>query len=508
MALTSNQYASLKRTYSAILSGNRYAPNPRVSEPTLLSFMAQLFTTASSSSALSTPQTNALNTIFRSQLSDSSFGIPSAPSVTNLGDFFTQLSTDASGAAALPPLQYAVMFGILRAALSDDIGALASVLPESVIYSYFLMYAGTLRSVATRSRVSGVLAGPSTWMCRSFHFSRDDISQLQVVFGNWYVGNAGDTGTGGTLTVTASVEYPAGTFNQLKFGGSATAVVPDLTTLTSDPLTLSTPVPNGTKFFVRFFLIGAAGVPYYGGNTQYVAGGDAFVFNGTDQTMSGTVTDSGNGVGFFPYAIVAISSKRVIALMGDSRVVGAGDQTLDATGDMGCFERPLAPTYATLNLSRAGGFTGDWLAGAAPKRLALAQAYATDAVCNYGINDLVSLGSSPATLEANLVAIRATLPTLRYFQGTIVVDAASTDNWATLANQTPVAANANRVIVNNWIRPNTGGFTGVIELADVAESSRDSGKWKVDGTPFKYTSDGTGIHESTFTNKQYVIVLP
>jgi lysophospholipase L1-like esterase len=140
VTLTSAQYLVFKGVFRALLSGNRYAPNPTVSESTLFSFVMVLFSIAASQNALSESKSNALDTIFRSQLSDSNFGVPAAPTSDQLNDLFVQLQIDASGSVALPNTQYLELFGLLLANLSDYIAAYPQVLPEADVYSYFSQF--------------------------------------------------------------------------------------------------------------------------------------------------------------------------------------------------------------------------------------------------------------------------------------------------------------------------------------------------------------------------------
>lgn len=59
---------------------------------------------------------------------------------------------------------------------------------------------------------------------------------------------------------------------------------------------------------------------------------------------------------------------------------------------------------------------------------------------------------------------------------------------------------------NTDVRANSLGYTGSFDCAAVSESSLNSGKWKVDGTTFKYTTDGT--HHSPFCYGLYSFALP
>src|ERR1039458_1619381 len=89
--------------------------------------------------------------------------------------------------------------------------------------------------VASRTRMlsSTPSVGNHQINFRSAHFAAETLSTIRIVSSNFY--NAGgfggnpiaDTGRGAATTITASVEYPAGTFTQIKFSGSATGSIPD-----------------------------------------------------------------------------------------------------------------------------------------------------------------------------------------------------------------------------------------------------------------------------------------
>jgi hypothetical protein len=105
---------------------------------------------------------------------------------------------------------------------------------------------------------------------------------------------------------------------------------------------------------------------------------------------------------------------------------------------------------------------------------------------------------------------------VKYYTATIPPPTSSTDNWATVANQTLNPNNTIRVNYNNWMRDgfpiaystllaaavgSTGAniirignprhpISGYFEIADTVESGRDSGKWISNGTAFYYTGDG------------------
>ena len=65
-------------------------------------------------------------------------------------------------------------------------------------------------------------------MTRSPHYSRTDITSLQIVIPNWYVNPSSthaEIGSGADATVTASIEYPENTFTQILFSGTAATVL-------------------------------------------------------------------------------------------------------------------------------------------------------------------------------------------------------------------------------------------------------------------------------------------
>ena len=496
MALTSGQYLALKSVFRALLSGNRYAPNPSVSEATLFSFVSTLLSNASGKPALSTFKSDALNTIFRSQISSSMFGVPAAPTVGNLSDLFTQLNTDASGSAALPSPQYSELFGLLRAALSDDTAAYPQVLPEADVLSYFAPFAGTLRFIATRtSAAGGNSTGTTSLMSRFGTFARDNITSLKLAWSNWINNGTNPGMAANVMSIAASIEYPAGTFTQVTFSSATTGVAPALTTLYSD--TIPVVIPNGAQFWVRTWQTGTLGVVFSVTTPDRTGLGEASSFPGSNQTMSGSVTDNANQI-CMPCAIIGTSAKPAAFIIGDSRQAGNGDSFSSASGGFGQMGYGLN-NYAWSVIGVAGQTAAQYLSVAGALQADLAQ-WATDIVCPYGINDITA-GTSAATLQTTQGSIRALYPTKKFHVTTLDCVSTSTDAWATLVNQTTEAHNAARVTYNTAVRLNSLGFDPAFDCAAVSESSLNSGLWQVDGTANKYTVDGT--HPSPFLYALY-----
>ncbi len=87
----------------------------------------------------------------------------------------------------------------------------------------------------------------------------------------------------------------------------------------------------------------------------------------------------------------------------------------------------------------------------------------------------------------------------------------STDSWATTGNQTVVNGETPRLQFNAWARDTThwaaDGITGIFDIADVCESTRNSGKWAVSGgvnalgTSIAQVMTDDGIHPLGYGNQ-------
>lgn len=365
-----------------------------------------------------------------------------------------------------------------------------------------------LGQVATKSRIpNSNSTANKQLMSRSHHIARDTITSLQIGLPAWQWGSAftttTETAAGGNITYTASIEYPAGTFTQVKFGGSASGVATDNTTLLSDAVSVS--IPNGAAFWVRTFGTAISSIVYNGSHPSTpispqcdVSNGEAMTFAASgivDQTMGGTVvaTVAGSqGPMLSPVFIVGMTKKPSVLLLGDSRVFGAGD-IYTSSGDLGEEARSIGPYLGYINAGCFGDDTGSYIAGHT-NRAALAT-YCSHIFIELGINDL-PIPRTAATVLANHQTIIGLFPGKIIYQQTLPPRTTSTDSFATTGNQTLPSYQAQIVAFNTAIRSGQPGVTGFFEIADTVESARNSGLWKVDGTAFKYTVDG--IHESPF----------
>ena len=347
---------------------------------------------------------------------------------------------------------------------------------------------------ATQNNGSGL----SQFMMRSFHFARTAIpaNTALPVMANAYVTTTNVETSAGTGTYRLSIEYPAGTIagNCVFSGGSTTATVTGATLVIPSSCPHAA-IPNGAMFWVRAYVTNPSGilytlpanVNYY--NTAYEQ--YAFAASGlADQTAGGTVTNTASGYGLHPAAILGQTSAPSICIVGDSREHGVAQAITDITGDTGTTAKLLGPVFAYTKLAMVSTSASTFLANDA-LRLQIGQ-YCTHVVDNYGVNDAAA-GQTIAQIIANRTAIAAAFGKPTY--GTTVQSkTSSTDNWATLANQTVVNGLST---LSAAILAGVPGEVGEIDVAGALDPTA-SNKFPVSpnvfattGTAYYGTPDGT-----------------
>ncbi len=229
--------------------------------------------------------------------------------------------------------------------------------------------------------------------------------------------------------------------------------------------------------------------------------GDALNLGGADQTMGGTVVGNANGI-ITPCAILGMTTKRSVVILGDSRQAGYRDDFQAANGGWGEFGTAFAGQYGYTNLGLSGHTAAQYV-NAHALRDELVQ-YASDVVNAYGVNDIFVNHSTAAQLKALNATIAGYYPTKRVYRATLDPETSSTNNFIDLLNQTlrNGSDEAQRLLYNADVRNDAAYF----DCAGVSESSLNSGKWRIDGTANKYTSDG--IHPSPTLYRLYSFSLP
>lgn len=368
--------------------------------------------------------------------------------------------------------------------------AIASILARMGGASGLSPYLG---QVATRSFVPNVkTGGTNAVMSRTAHTAVQAITSLQIKLPGWAVIGDWDTATASATTYTASVEYPAGTFTQIKWAGAASVVAPaGGDSGLSDAASVS--IPAGAVFWIRN-LANTAGnsggglpVTQASVSTRWTAQGEASVLSSTtttDLTMSGTVTHGGTDAFIYPLCIVATTSAPTFLAVGDSRTIGSG-MSPDINGAQGQITPSFGASYAYINC----GVGGSQLANANrgfEQRKKLAQ-YVSHVVLGYGINDIRTAGGNrtAAQVQSDITTFGKLMAGKPLILATVAPETTSTDSWATTANQTPTANGAALATLNTWIRTQPAPYGMVLDIDAQQGDGSSPEKWKAG-----YTADG------------------
>lgn len=335
---------------------------------------------------------------------------------------------------------------------------------------------------------------------RRAHFARDNILCPVLRFPNYCVDSSAggqtwaEKGTGSTTALTAAIEYPSGVFTQVTFGGGASVVMADLSTTDSDPVPIF--IPNGAQFWVRTFLQNGVSLPNAGSLGMSTVPGipsigdfcDTATSGLTDNTMGGGYTSSTNTQAYGPCGIFAWTEKPSILVFGDSLTFGEND-TGDSSGDLGETCRAIGSKYAYMSYGIRGDDCTHWWQHSTLRRAAIP--YCSHIVFQLGVNDFIH-GRSAAQCSADTTSSLALITGLKpTYLTTLLPSASSTDNYATLVNQTAVSWNPGRVTENDRRRQVPPGVISVFDIASIIESSLDSGLIKAG---VGYFTNSSSIH--------------
>lgn len=327
--------------------------------------------------------------------------------------------------------------------------------------------------------------------------TEDFTTAPRPVFANWYVAPATliETALPGTLTISASIEYPAGVPTQCKWGGATTNVAASGdNTLAPDAGTalVGGTIPRGAIYWINVHATQSAGLSFSSDNSLDIPNGGAWDFAAaglSDLTMTplSLVNKPANTNSFGPVAILYSTLNPTVAAFGNSKDKGFAD-TWNGANARGQICRSF--TGNLIGNANYGIPSDKWsiVVGGYAKRFALA-AYHSDVIFGDSINDF-SAGDSAATVKANLqtlwTAVAAANPNARIWQATCTPKASGT--FVTLGGQTVDANNAARVTFNTDLRGAVpAGLSGIFDPCSAIESSLNSGKWQIPS----YTADGT-----------------
>ena len=364
------------------------------------------------------------------------------------------------------------------------------MMPQRQILRGAKPYVGQL---GTRSRIpTQTYAGSLAYSHRYYEYARDNITFLRIAHAQWD-GQSNERAAGASVTWTASIEFPiGGPRYQFKFNGASSIVCPDGFTTWSDWLAVRIPVTS--KYRVHQFFSGTR-FPYNDGSLEDalyndVANGDATDYSGADLTMSGTYTDGGTNSPSYAAALIGPTMRPTIGAVGDSRVMGFGDDVVANVGGMGEIMRAIGPNFGGLNCAISADTIANWtnLANTAKRRELLK--FCSHIICELGASDVLNFGASAATVLANQLIVRDSFRPKPFFQTTLMPK--STGTFTSAAGQTTDAVNSVIVAANANIRSG-GYFTGIADSAALIEDTPGNGKFKSTGGIAR-TDDGTHLN--------------
>ena len=331
------------------------------------------------------------------------------------------------------------------------------------------------------------------------HTATEGLTKIKVIHPNWSVQGSSDTGSGGTLTLSATIDYKntAGVqvLTPITYSGSTSTVIANGDN--SNPDWMAVDIPKGRTFRIRYHGVWSAGlcgtgsnyVPIYASGTLLEGQNNTNGSDVTNQLALASPTYGGGGIVFRPVAILGNTNRATILICGDSIAVGTKDAE-DYTLKCGMLERSIP--FGVINIARGGELAQIVTAfpAAISKRVALAQ-YCTHVIVNYGTNDLAS-----AFTAAQVKGFLDTFYTQNFIGKSYIVCTIlpkTTGTWDTTAAQTVTAYDAQLLALNDLIL--TGSITGqsgVIDLHEIYSDTYAGNKWKVYGTTLTaLTSDGT-----------------
>lgn len=369
----------------------------------------------------------------------------------------------------------------------------------------------SVRQVGNRCFLPGNYSATLTMMARTWQMSYVPLTAIKIAIPNWYVDTAtgGEIGFGGTLTATASVEYPAGTFTRITFNnGGNSGTTATLTTLFSDLTPLGFTIPAFAKFRIAIYMSNPTGLANHNYAFACDRGrGDEFAYNGSDQTMTSTVQGSGTTSSYYPAAVMGLSDRNVWCCIGDSLTAGINETITDPSGGRGFAGRALIKVGPHLNYGVPGDYAQWFVAGHARRVELIQQAGVTSMLNLYGSNDIYN-GRTSAQLLADKATIRGYFPGINVFDCTVTPRTTSTDSWKTAANQTisNTTTNTQRTTFNNAVRAGVSGSPGYVDIADRVETSttnefgpvQDGGVFIANMLQKADASSPDGVHLGTY----------
>lgn len=378
-----------------------------------------------------------------------------------------------------------------------------------------------LRSAATQNRLA---IGQQTQALTDRHYFNvpkqipADYASLAINLNNFYRTSAVETDISGSVTYSSIYVYnDAGTIGfPLYFNGSRSVTLTggenDVLSDIVLPADVGQSVFATGKWWIKGIVEFTAGnsIPYHRtlaadvANTQYgfylasattpstTDAAGVFTFSGTAPT---TKTQGYNPIILGTPVVDALS----YICIGDSIADYNADAAANIHGD-GFFQRAMGTlNVASINAAMNGSATELFCVGTKWRQYVK---YCNRAVDEIGTNDISTGGAANVAYISQKIKylwrVLKAFGAQKVLRTKLLVRTTSTDSWATTANQTVVAgwtAGGNSETLSAIF--DTSQSAGLIEKVSNQTSVRDgvtAQKWAVDGTAFKYTTDG--LHPS------------
>lgn len=340
-----------------------------------------------------------------------------------------------------------------------------------------------------------------------FKTGRYPVLAAQALIGNWGVSN-GDQNGPNNITVEAALETTAPAVSRVTFGGANSKLLAPGDTVLSDSMG---DLAANTLYEWREGILVNLGDTYYIG-TPNDSDGPQFSNSMTSQILAtGALSTPTNGsqLNFYGSDFLALigqlpAGAESVVFMGDSIMFGIAEN-LDANYNLGFLQKGLGDVYGGMvpssNFGRAFETLADFASSTGATHRIPTANYFNKAVCNFGTNDIPG-GASLSTMQAQYLSSWAELRAKTGYvaQVTLLPRTTSTDNWATLGNQTPVTGYGTGEIrdqLNTWFATQVGvTIDAVIDAAAYFQDPSDHTAWLTNGTANATTSDG--LHPSDF----------
>jgi hypothetical protein len=310
--------------------------------------------------------------------------------------------------------------------------------------------------------------------------STEALTSVKLVLANFSPSvSVTDTGSGAASTVTASIEYPAGTFTQVKFSAATSVSIADGNIAFSDYTTVS--IPANTTFWVRQFVTNANGVCYFSGQNSFFSEATNAAPSGlSDQTMSGTITNS-LAVGVPPLAVLGMTINPSVVIEGDSIGFGTNDiedssSTITGYNGKRGLITPSLGAIPFLNLSWPSKIAQFYTARSPARQQVLSKG--SHLITQPVINDLDVNSRTPAQVVGDIQTIWSFARAgQKIFQMTCMPHASDPGTpaaaFTTTGQQSPINLSGHAGF-NQLVRAGIAGATGFYDVASVFENTQDS----------------------------------